>query len=65
MVRAGVEENSLVPQTLFVVMQTQEYDGYGSAVWSVRVWQVTLVRPVPDRVFVKAIQMKTNQVKKT
>ena len=65
MVRAGVEENSLVPQTLFVVMQTQEYDGYGSAVWSVRVWQVTLVRPVPDRVFVKATQMKTNQVKKT
>ena len=65
MVRAGVEENSLVPQTLFVVMQTQEYDGYGSAVWSVRVWQVTLVRPVPDRVFVKATQMRTNQVKKT
>jgi hypothetical protein len=46
-------------------MQTQEYDGYGSAVWSVRVWQVTLVRPGPDPVFVKATQMKTNQVKKT
>jgi hypothetical protein len=48
LVRAGVKGDSLEPQTLFFVtqtevVQTRGYDDSGVVVWDLCVWRVTVV----------------------
>jgi hypothetical protein len=54
LVRTSVASDSLVPQTLFLVMQTEvvrtrQYDASGAVVWDLCVWRVTVVGPVQNK----------------
>jgi hypothetical protein len=54
LVRTSVASDGLVPQTLFLVMQTEvvqtrQYDASGAVVWDLCVWRVTVVGPVPNK----------------
>jgi len=54
LVRTSVASDDLVPQTLFLVMQTEvvqtrQYDASGAVVWDLCVWRVTVVGPVPNK----------------
>ncbi len=53
-VRASMSDDGVVPQTVFLVMQTEvvharQYDGSGAVVWDLCVWRVTVVGPAPNR----------------
>jgi hypothetical protein len=45
LVRAQVRPEIVAPQAVFVVMQTQQVRGPGSAVFTFCVWRVTLITP--------------------
>ena len=54
LVRTSVASDDLVPQTLFLVMQTEvvqtrQYDATGAVIWDLCVWRVTVVGPVQDK----------------
>jgi beta-lactamase regulating signal transducer with metallopeptidase domain len=54
LVRTGMAGDSLVPQTLFLVVQTEvvqtrQYDAFGAVVWDLCVWRVTVVGPVQNK----------------
>jgi Zn-dependent protease with chaperone function len=54
LVRTSVASDGLVPQTLFLVMQTEvvqtrQYDASGAVVWDLCVWRVTVVGPVQNK----------------
>ncbi len=55
LVRASMTGDGVVPQTFFLVMQTEvvqtrRYDSNGAVVWDLCVWRVTVVGPVQNKV---------------
>ncbi|PYY08223.1 MAG: hypothetical protein DMG61_24110 [Acidobacteria bacterium] len=49
LVRTAGNGNDVVPETLMLVIQTEQYDLSGSAVWNVYVWQVSITGPAQIR----------------
>ena len=54
LVRTSLTADGMVPQPLFVVMQTEvvrtrQYDASGAVVWDLCVWRVTVVGPVQNK----------------
>jgi hypothetical protein len=54
LVRTSVASDGLVPQTLFLVMQTEvvqtrQYDASGAVIWDLCVWRVTVVGPAQNK----------------
>jgi hypothetical protein len=43
------EKNTIAPQILILIMQTERYDAAGAVVWDLCVWQVTVTGPANDR----------------
>jgi len=55
LVRTSMAGRDLVPQTLFLVMQTEvvqtrQYDASGAVVWDLCVWRVTVVGPAQNKI---------------
>ncbi len=55
LVRASMADDSVAPQTVFLVMQTEvvqtrQYDASGAVVWDLCVWRVTVVGPVQNKI---------------
>jgi beta-lactamase regulating signal transducer with metallopeptidase domain len=55
LVRTSMAGDGVVPQTLFLVMQTEvvqtrQYDASGAVVWDLCVWRVTVVGPVQNKI---------------
>jgi hypothetical protein len=42
-------QTSARPQSVFVVLQTQQLDDSGSLLWSVQIFRLTLLRPLPSQ----------------
>ena len=49
LVRAAGNGDDVVPETLMLVIQTEQYEVSGSAVWNVYVWQVSIAGPAQIR----------------
>ena len=50
LIRSSVaQEDANAPQTLILIMQTGRYDSFGSVVWDLCVWQVTVIGSTQNR----------------
>ena len=56
LVRAAGNGDDVVPETLMLIIQTEQYDESGSAVWNVCVWRLTGIGPVQTRIETEIIR---------